>query len=275
MGFILALRFLVLAFGEDWTSARKMTPKQVVLECFAFPLTIESSAGKSFDRAVDARRESIYTILRGLGRIVILRVLIRLIPYEWLSLPLSSFLPFLWPVRCALLGIILYLHLSMSLDMILGLTGLLFNVRMNSAFPSIPFTSTSLRVFWSQRWDIIVKRVLHPMSFVVIPRLTGTTTTMNKTARAFLAFALSGAQHEFVLMMITDRWSGKNMLFFMLQAMLIAIEIAIKLPVKTTSSIGKLAGWAWTMGALLVTSPIFFDPWIEAGFYVKIKESLS
>jgi hypothetical protein len=44
------------------------------------------------------------------------------------------------------------------------------------------------------------------------------------------------------LMMISDRWSGKNMFFFMFQAILISIEIVIKLPTKTKSSIGKLAG---------------------------------
>jgi hypothetical protein len=98
---------------------------------------------------------------------------------------------------------------------------------------------------------------------------------MNKTANALLSFALSGVLHEFVLMMLTDRWSGKNMLFFMLNGVLITIEIAMKLPAMTTNSSGKLVGWAWTMGALLVTSPFFFDPWIEAGYYIKLKESFS
>jgi hypothetical protein len=42
MGFIFALKFLILAFGEDWTLTRKMTPKQIVRECFTFPLTVAS-----------------------------------------------------------------------------------------------------------------------------------------------------------------------------------------------------------------------------------------
>jgi hypothetical protein len=274
-GFLFALKFLGFAFGQDWIFARKMTPKQVALKCLTFPLTTESSTEKSFEREVGARRESIYTILRGLCKIVVLRVLFRVIPLEWFSLPPSAFFPFLWPVRYALLGVIVYLHLAMSFDIILGFTGLLFNIRMNSSFPSSPFLATSLRDFWSRRWDMYVKTVLHRTCFVVIPRLTGTVTTMNKTASALLSFALSGVLHEFILMMVTDRWSGKTVLFFILNGVLITIEIAIKLPAMTTNPTGKLAGWAWTMGALLVTSPFFFDPLIEAGYYIRLKESFS
>jgi hypothetical protein len=167
-GFLFALKFLGFAFGQDWIFARKMTPKQVTLECLTFPLTTESSTEKSFECAVDARRESIYTILRCISKIVVLRTLFRVIPFERFSLPPSSFLPLLWPVRYALLAVIIYLYLPMSFDIVFGFTGLLFNVRMNSPFPSNPFLSTSLRDFWSRRWNMYIKRVLHRTCFTFV-----------------------------------------------------------------------------------------------------------
>jgi hypothetical protein len=142
---------------------------------------------------------------------------------------------------------------------------------MNSVFPSFPFASTSLRDFWSYRWNKLIKLSLHRISFVVIPKLIDPIISMNKTAKGLFAFILSGFIHEYALWFISDNWSGRNMLFFFLHGLFVLLETTIKLPAKPSTLKGKLVGWMWTIGIMFITSPLFFDPLIEAGLFADMK----
>jgi hypothetical protein len=263
--FMFALKLLELAFAKEWTLTRNMTLKHVIISLITLPLTSESVADPSKERIQNVRRENILQILRGICQIAVMRALIYMIPHDWLSLPSSSFPPIVWPFRYALLFILLYLSFATISNIMFGITGFLFNIRMNSFFPALPFASTSLRDFWSRRWNAYVKASLHCMAFVIVPKSIGSRKTINKMASGLIAFALSGVMHEYELTLITNRWCGKNMIFFLLNGLLVLFEITVNIPMKPGSSIGKVIGWAWAMGTLLV-----LEPWIEAGHFANM-----
>jgi hypothetical protein len=248
-----------------------MPLKLVVMFLCALPRMPESEAKLSELSRQDVRREGILYILRGICEFIILGILMYLIPFEWLSLPSSSFSLIFRFFRYGLLSIILYLSIDFVCSFGFGIYSLLFNVRMNSVFPVFPFTSTSLRDFWSYRWNNLIKTSLHMISFVVIPKLIDPIITMNKTAKGLFAFALSGFIHEYALWFISNKWSGRNMIFFLLHGLLVLLEITIKLPARPNTLKGKLMGWMWTTGVMLITSPLFFDPFIETGVFSSSK----
>lgn len=268
-GFLFALKFLELSFGEEWDYIRSITWKQLAMSFSAFPETVNSSRRHS----EVARRQSIFSIFRGVVHFVVLRTVVRLTPVEWFSQSLTSLPPILWPLRYSLLGIILYLILGMASNFVFGIAGFLWNAPMKSMFPSFPFLATSLRDFWSHRWNAYVKVSLHRVSFIVAPKLNRTNKMMTKTVSGFMAFTLSAIFHEYLFMASYGRWSGKNLIFFLLHGVLMRLEIGSQSIVKGTTSMGKLLGWARTMTVLLITSPLFFDPWIEVNYFLNLKQT--
>ena len=267
-GFLFALKFLEFSFGYEWEHIRTITWTQLAISFSAFPETSDSGIGSS----QDARSRSIISILKAVVQYFILRTILHYTPIEWVSQPLTVLNPVLWPFRYALLGIILYVLISMAFNFIFGVGGFIWNARMKSMFPAFPFFATSLRDFWSRRWNAYVKALLHCTSFVVIPKLTGTDKTMKNMTKGFIAFALSAVFHEYLYLVSYNRWAGKNAIFFLLHGVLIALEITSQSQKKTTYQMGKLSGWVRTMGILLITSPLFFDPWIEVNYFVNLKK---
>jgi hypothetical protein len=249
-----------------------MPVKLAVMYLCAMPQMPESEAKFSELSTQNVRQENILNILRGIGQILIIRTLLYLIPVEWLSLSSSSFPLSLRFFRNLLLSIIVYLSIASVGNIGFSIYSLLFNIRMKSGFPSFPFASTSLRDFWSYRWNNYVKSSLHLMAFIVIPKLIDPIRPMSKFAKGFCAFIISGFIHEYALRFISDKWSGRNMMFFLLHGLFVSLEITFKLPAKPKTSIGKLMGLMWTIGIMLTTSPLFFDPLIEKGVFSSMKQ---
>ena len=220
-----------------------------------------------------ARRQSLFSIFQGLVQLVFLRIVVRLTPVPWFSQSLTSFSPVLWPFRYALLGLILYLILGMASNFVFGLAGCLWNTRMNAMFPSFPFFATSLRDFWSYRWNSYVKVLLHRVSFLVIPKLNRTSRIMAKSTSGFMAFALSALFHEYLFVLSYGQWSGKNLLFFVLHGVLMRLEIGHQPSLKNETPMEKFFGWTRTMGILLITSPLFFDPWLKVNYFLHLKQT--
>jgi hypothetical protein len=268
-GFLFALKFLELSFGEEWEYIRSIRWKQLAMSFSAFPETVNSNR----EYCESARRQSLFSIFRGIVQLVILRIVVRLTPVEWFSQSLSSLSPTIWPCRYALLGLILYLILGMASNFVFGIAGFLWNTRMNSMFPSFPFFATSLRDFWSYRWNTYVKVLLHRVSFIVAPKLNKTNKMMSKRTSGFMAFALSAVFHEYLFILSYGRWSGKNLLFFLLHGVLMRLEIDRQSTVKSKTPMEKFWGWTRTMGILLITSPLFFDPWIKVNYFLHLKQT--
>lgn len=269
----LSLKFLELAFGYQWIYVRQMPLILVIFYLIALPKMPETEVKLLDLNKQNARRESILPILTGIFQFIIYRLIIYSIPYEWVSFSSSSFPVIIRYLRYGILSFILYLSIAFVTNFGYGIYTLLFNIRMHSAFPSFPFIGTSLRDFWSYRWNNLIKTSLHTMSFIVIPKLIDPIMSMNKTAKGLCAFTLSGLIHEYVIWFISDKWSGKNMIFFLLHGFGVLLEINMKLPAKPETFQGKLIGWIWAIMIMLITIPLFFDPLIDIGVFSNMKHT--
>jgi hypothetical protein len=271
LGFILALKFLELSFGQEWSYTRQMSLKWVIVYLLAFPRTSDIRSQWIEPKTSNARRESTITICQGIIEYILLRSLLHWIPLEWLNMSPASFTFIDRLARYGLLCILFYLFLTCFLNIMFGLSGLVINLPMNRMFPAFPFAATSLRDFWSYRWNNYIKSSLHRISFHVIPKLIGPIVPMNRKASALFASLLSGLFHEYVYWFITNQWSYKNLLFFLVHGLFVRLEIALGLPMKPAKSMAKFFGWLWTLGIVWLTLPLFFDPWIEIGIFVDMK----
>lgn len=268
---VLVFKFLELSFAYEWTYIKQMPLKLLVMYLAAFPRMPKSEAKLLELSNEDIRRESILSITCGIFQFIIVQTILYLIPIEWLALSSVSFPLGFRFLRYGLLTIILYLSIGYPTNFGFGIYSLLSNIPMNPVFPSFPFVSTSIRDFWSYRWNNFVKSSLHLMSFVIIPKLIDPIIPMSKSVKGLIAFALSGLIHEYAIYFMSSKWSGRNLLFFLLHGLLILFEIKIKLPAKPTTLHGKLIGWIWTIGIFLITSPLFFEPLIETGIFANMK----
>ena len=268
---VLGLRLLELSFAYQWSYVQKMPLKLVVFYCLAFPRMPESEDKLSDLSNSDINRQSMISVIRGASQILICQFLIYFTPLEWLTVPSASFPLFVRFFRDGLLSIVLYLYIDGATNFGFGFYGYLTKITMCPAFPAFPFISTSLRDFWSYRWNNLIKSSLHLMSFVIIPKLLEPIVSLPNPIKGLLAFAISGFIHEYALRFVSDTWSGKNMLFFLLHGVFMLFELTMKFPARPQSVHGKLFGWMWTLGMFLLTSSLFFDPMIERGVFASMK----
>jgi len=265
LSIMFSFKFFELAFSYKWKYTRQMPLKLAAFYIISLPRMPESDEKLSELSRQNTRREGILSILRGIRQFIVLGILFYLIPLEWLTVTTSSFSPIFRFSRYGLYSIILYLSIDSITSIGFGIYSVIFNLHMRSVFPAFPFASTSLREFWSYRWNMLMQSSLHLISFIAIPTLIDPIIPMNQTTKAFFAFTLSGVLHEYMLWFVCGRWSGTYMIFFLLHGLLVLLEITIKLPIKPNTLKGKIMGWMWTIGVMLITLPLFFDPIIEAG----------
>ncbi|CAF3890134.1 unnamed protein product [Adineta steineri] len=243
---LLTFKFFELAFSYKWTYIQQIPSKLAIVYLIALPSMPDSETKSIEPSRKTIRQESIASIIRGICQFIILQILFYLIPHDWFTLPPSLLSPIVHSIRCSLFSIILYLLIDFFTGIMFGIYSLTFNLHMKRVFPQFPFASTSLREFWSRRWNKLVQKPLHLISFVAIPNLINPIITLNNTTKGLLAFALSGFIHEYVLWFTYNVWS-----------------VITQLPLKLNTLTGKIAGWLWTTGVMLVTLPLFFDPLFE------------
>ncbi|CAF0723336.1 unnamed protein product [Rotaria sp. Silwood1] len=105
-------KLLELAFAYKWTYTRRMPLKLLALYLLALPRMPESEAKLAGLSKQYVRREGILLILRSIFQCIIFRILLYLIPLEWLSLSSSSFFPIFRFLRYVLLSVLLYLSID-------------------------------------------------------------------------------------------------------------------------------------------------------------------
>jgi hypothetical protein len=226
-----------------------------------------------------ARRQNLLIIIRGLSQLVCLRILLHFTPYSVLRLhsrnarffSLSHFLTY------TLYGFIFYFALGMVINILFGLMGFMWNIHVRTIYPGYPFLPISLHDFWSRRWNIYVKSILHRIAFIALPKLTGFKEKSNARfiSAGIFAFVISGLLHEFMYTVSMDRWSGgKNMLFFLVHGMLVGIELVLKGLLRRKQLVSSFIGWIYTIVALYSTGHLFCDPWIETDCFATLKTHL-
>ncbi|UJR26030.1 hypothetical protein I4U23_007376 [Adineta vaga] len=263
LSILFTMKFFELAFSYPWIYIRQIPASFVVMYIISFPQMAETKEKFSSLSSPTRRQENIRSISRGICQLIILQILRYLISPVWLALPSSSLSLFARYIRYGLFSIFLYLTIDTISGIGFGIYGLVFDISMKSVFPAFPFTSTSLREFWSRRWNRLIQTSLHLLSFIAIPSLLNPLISFNNTIKGFLAFTISGLIHEYVLWFVTGKWSGQYMIFFWIHGVLVFLEVTLKFPIKPNTSSGKFFGWLWTIGITWITSPLFFDPVID------------
>ena len=297
-GFLFALKILELAFTYDWPRQRQITVKQILVDFSTFPkykylpepskststptkwtdyfnyLLVDSDAER-----LSPRRENLLMMLRGCFQLLCLHLLLHYTPYRFLRFH-SRDAHWWSPVHFVIYviyGFIFYFALGMVINLIFGWMGFLWNVRVRSIYPGYPFLPTSLHDFWSRRWNIYVKSILHRLAFIALPKLFALPerSPLRLILGGSFAFLISGLLHEFMYSVSMNRWSGgKNLSFFLIQGLFVAIEVLLQTVRQRRPLVHPVIGWIYTIIALYSTSHLFCDPWIEADCFATLKTHL-
>ena len=169
------------------------------------------------------------------------------------------------------------LLLEWFINIVFGSMGFSWNIYTRSIYPGYPFLPTSIHDFWSRRWNIYVKSILHRIAFNALPKLTGFKEKSNARfiSAGIFAFLVSGLLHEFMYTVSMNRWSGgKNMIFFLIHGLFVATELVLRGVLKKQQLAPPVIGWMYTIGALYSTGYLFCDPWIETDCFATLKTYL-
>ncbi|UJR29955.1 hypothetical protein I4U23_017502 [Adineta vaga] len=303
-GFLFALKIIELIFTYPWSIQQQITFKQILIDFSTFPKYKYESKPNSikiksiqptlltyfnyliFDddneeqQQLSAREENFLIILRGLSQMICLRILLHFTPYSILRLHSrnSHFFSLIHFFIYALYGFIFYFALGMVINLVFGIMGFFWNVHIRSIYPGYPFLPVGLHDFWSRRWNIYIKTILHRIAFLALPKLTGLKDKSSQgriISAGVFAFFVSGLLHEFMYTVSMDRWSGgKYMLFFLIHGILVGIELILQGLFKRKPLFSKFIGWMYTIFALYATSHLFCDPWIEVDCFATLKTYL-
>jgi hypothetical protein len=112
----------------------------------------------------------------------------------------------------------------------------------------MPILSRSLGEFWGKRWNRVVNKWLHDNTFRPVAVRAGI------SAGIFAAFALSGVLHFVPIALVCSVQAATWMLtFFLIHGVLVIAEAKLRIESR-----------AVTIGAFLITSPLFVEPMLES-----------
>lgn len=123
-------------------------------------------------------------------------------------------------------------------------------------FNDYPFLSTSVREFWSRRYNLLVSTLLKESIFDPLRRSFG----FSSSVAAFSSFLMSGLLHGHVALAgfgVSSPFPA--FLFFLLQGIACCIEV------KCPFSPPKFVQWILTQSFLLVTSPLYLGLFTRVG----------
>ncbi|KAJ3073656.1 hypothetical protein HDU98_000998 [Podochytrium sp. JEL0797] len=149
------------------------------------------------------------------------------------------------------------------------------------------YASTSLREFWSRRWNLVIKKMLHRLSFKPTLKLLHfldppkshhhhhAVPIWHAFIGSMSAFFMSGLLHEYIVFMyIPGQGWGENMAFFLVQGVLCFGQVYLQKATgfgKTwgTGVVGTVFAWACTLAMLFCTAPLFVRPYAQSGTFVN------
>jgi hypothetical protein len=135
---------------------------------------------------------------------------------------------------------------------VLSLMGAALGVEVPPLFHS-PYRSTSVNEFWTKRWNIPASEIFRRYFFGPIAR-------RNAGLALLATFSISAIAHVLLTYVALGRWEISLICgsFFLVQPIIIVAER--KLAVRRWPS---GAGWAWTLTALAITSPLITEPLLQ------------
>ncbi|KAJ3077417.1 hypothetical protein HDU98_000067 [Podochytrium sp. JEL0797] len=141
-----------------------------------------------------------------------------------------------------------------------------------------PYFSTSLRDFWSNRWNQPIKITIHRISFV--PTLTflqsldpsKESRPRNLAIATFTAFAMSALIHEYAIIMLIPQVyiPGENAAFFLMHGVACLVVERLTRGGGGGRGFGPVVGWFATCLFFLVTSPFFVGPYGRSETFLQV-----
>ncbi|KAJ3706231.1 hypothetical protein LUZ61_009936 [Rhynchospora tenuis] len=153
-------------------------------------------------------------------------------------------------------------HLYLGLELAMTLTGITASIILNMPIEpqfNDPFLATSLRDFWSRRWNIMLSQTLRQLVYdPVAPRL-------GPAIGLITSFLVSGLMHEVIFYYLAStRPTGEVMSFFLLQGLGIIVEHIVKRA--TTWRPHKIIACPMTIGFVMISAFwLVFDPLLRTG----------
>lgn len=127
-----------------------------------------------------------------------------------------------------------------------------------------PFAGTSLRDFWSNRWNLAFVEMNH-LIFLPLCR-----TVLSARFSAMGVFVISGLLHEYALSFPGHGCYGGPLLYFLMHGLLVSLESTSFKPSEWPPLITKI----WVYGWILAPLPLLFHPCFQSriivpfGFYL-------
>ncbi|KAJ3014320.1 UNVERIFIED_CONTAM: hypothetical protein HDU68_000340, partial [Siphonaria sp. JEL0065] len=151
-----------------------------------------------------------------------------------------------------------------------------------------PYLATSLRDFWSHRWNYMIKETLHHLSFQPTldwlrkastpkggnPLLQKPTTTQIAIA-SMAAFLMSAFLHEYLIFLfVPNQPLGENTVFFIIQGILCYLQVRSQKATGFgiswgTGLLSTVFAWVCTMVIMTITCPLFIGPYARSGLLLK------
>ncbi|KAJ3073653.1 hypothetical protein HDU98_000995 [Podochytrium sp. JEL0797] len=188
-----------------------------------------------------------------------------------------------------MLGIMLYCQLHLTYTMWRIPVTMLLRLPFTPLFNS-PLKSTSLRDFWSHRWNTVIQSVLHRVAFKptlafvsqnhTCCHMSGKHSCMHRSfhlrVASVVTFVASAVYHEYMIAMFMPNEShGSNFSFFLLHGVLCLAQIKAQKWTGFGISWGKGVGWDVMGGVVtwlvvLATSPLFAGAFARSGLLATL-----
>jgi hypothetical protein len=147
-----------------------------------------------------------------------------------------------------------------------------------------PYLATSVRDFWSNRWNLIVQRGFKVALFEPTLRLLGHDSLQDRhiphhhlAIAGMATFIFSSLMHEWTLFVMFDQSSTREqMCFFILHGLWTIGEVSVRklctkyLKIDLSLVIPKPIQILYTHAVLMISGPLFMNPYIRENLYFKV-----
>jgi hypothetical protein len=183
---------------------------------------------------------------------------------------------------------LLGLALSLMMEVLTAIGGHFAALTFKTQYVPImnaPYLATSVRNFWSDRWNLIVQRGLKRVVFDPTLLLLGHQLPIRKGKRispihlafaSLMTFVVSGIMHEWTIWINCVQPSRyEQLIYFTMHGFITILEVTFRKLVSAytgvdlTKAIPYPIQLLYTHIVLMTTSPLFMNPYIREGFFLK------
>ncbi|KAJ3288813.1 hypothetical protein HDU79_004567 [Rhizoclosmatium sp. JEL0117] len=184
-----------------------------------------------------------------------------------------------WETRAVLEHLAFFTQLYCTIDLCYTIGTLALCTLLHAPYTPVmdsPYLSTSLRDFWSNRWNQAIKITIHRIAFAPVLSVLETWDS-RKEAREWrnagatmAAFGMSAVLHEYAVFALSPgQWiPGEQSLFFVTHGVACVVVEWVKR--RTGWRVGGVVGWIGTVLFFLVTGPLFAGPFMRGDIFSEI-----